>query len=111
LRHQQPERDRPQQGDPEPEQEVEGKVEEVEHRLGEQHRQAEAQYQTGDDEERTPAGGGGRATSDHHRNHRNDARRDPRDEPAEERDDDELTHRLLLVLFAPATSGPSRPPS
>ena len=92
-----PDRQQAEHGDAEPEQQVLGEVEEAEDRRGEEHRQAEADDQAGDDHVGACLARARRAASHHDRDDRDDAGGEPRDQAAQERDDEELTHGSRCV--------------
>ncbi len=96
----QPDRDGAEQSHPQPEEEVLREVEEAEQGGGEEHRQAEAQDESTDDEE-GPGAAGARGSPGHDdREDRDDARRESGDQPAQEGNDDKFTHGRWIPSVA-----------
>ncbi len=85
-------RQQTEQGDPQPEQEVLGQMEEAEQRAGKEDGDAEADHQPGDDDVGPPLARSGRSTGHDDRNDGNDAGGEPGDQPTEKGDDQEFTH-------------------
>ena len=103
LGDQEADRDRPQHGHAEPEQEVLGQVQETQHRAREEHREAETQHQAGDDHEWPSTAAARRPTRQDDRDHRHDARGEAGDQAAQEGDDEQLTHGSSLAVAAGGT--------
>ena len=91
-RDEEPHREQAEHGDPEPEQQVLGEMEETQDGRREEDREAEAHDHAGDDHVGTRLARARRAAGHHDGDDRDDAGGEPGDQSAEERDDEEFSH-------------------